>query len=125
MTFDAALSSPAHEEPSRTVHTRLQVHCRGWNREQLQDFAVETGLLPPQFADNLWHRTMLSPIQLPSYFIGFRVFDEVYRGGRDALGDGFSTKAFNNAVVSSGGMPMGMVEGYLAESLGGGQVQGY
>ena len=101
------------------AYVSVQVHCRGWGADELGAFAVDTGLLPPQFAENLWQRALLTPIQLPSYFVGFRVFDAVYRGGRDALDDDFSTKAFNNAVVSSGGMPMAMVEGYLADVLGG------
>jgi len=100
------------------AYVSVQVHCRGWSADQLGSFAVETGLLPPQFADNLWQRALLSPIQLPSYFIGFRVFDEAYRRGQENLGDAFSTKAYNNAVVDSGGMPMAMVDGYLAEALG-------
>ncbi len=97
----------------------VQVHCRGWTSDDLGAFAVETGLLPPQFAENLWHRALLSPIQLPSYFVGFRVFDEAYRRGQELSGDAFSTKAFNNAVVDSGGIPMEMLEAYLAEALGG------
>ena len=52
------------------------------------------------------------------YFIGFRVFDEAYRRGQKDLGEDFSTKAYNNAVVDSGGMPMAMVDGYLAETMG-------
>lgn len=61
------------------TYVSVQVHCRGWSRNQLHIFAVETGLLPPQFAENLWHRAVLTPIQLPSYFLGFRVFDEAFR----------------------------------------------
>jgi len=99
------------------AYVSVRVHCRGWSAEELGSFAVETGLLPPQFAENLWHRALLSPIQLPSYFIGFRVFDEAYRGGQEEFSEGFSTKGFNNAVVNSGGMPMAMVEEYLAEAL--------
>jgi uncharacterized protein (DUF885 family) len=99
------------------AYVSVQVHCRDWSAEELGTFAVETGLLPPQFAENLWQRALLSPIQLPSYFIGFRVFNEAYLQGQENLGDAFSTKAFNNAVVDSGGMPMSMVEGYLAEAL--------
>ena len=67
------------------AYVSVQVHCRGWGAEELGAFAVETGLLPPQFAENLWQRALLSPIQLPSYFIGFRVFDEVYRGAEAAI----------------------------------------
>ena len=95
------------------AYVSVQVHCRGWTSDELGAFAVETGLLPPQFAENLWRRALLSPIQLPSYFVGFRVFDEAYRRGQELSGDAFSTKAFNNAVVNSGGIPMDMLEEYL------------
>jgi len=101
------------------AYVSVQVHCRGWDREELGTFAVETGLLPPQFAENLWRRALLSPIQLPSYFIGFRVFDDAFEGERAHLGEDFSTKTFNNAVVNSGGIPMEMLEEYLSAELDG------
>jgi uncharacterized protein (DUF885 family) len=101
------------------AYVSVQVHCRGWSRDELHDFAVETGLLPPQFAENLWHRAMLSPIQLPSYFIGFRIFDDVYRHELERLGDDFDLKAFNNAVLASGGIPMDMLGEYLEASRSG------
>ena len=99
------------------AYVSVQVHCRGWSADELGVFAVETGLLPPQFAENLWHRALLSPIQLPSYFIGFRVFDDALRGERERLGERFSIKAFNNAVVDSGGIPMDTVGEYLGAVL--------
>jgi len=101
------------------AYASVQVHCRGWSRDELGAFAVETGLLPPQFAENLWHRALLSPIQLPSYFVGFRVFDEAYERERTRLGDAFSLKTVNNSVVDSGGIPLAMLEEYLGEVLGG------
>jgi uncharacterized protein (DUF885 family) len=106
------------------AYVSVQVHCRGWSREELGVFAVETGLLPPQFAENLWHRAVLRPIQLPSYFIGFRVFDEAYERERARVGDAFSLKAVNNAVVDSGGIPMEMLEEYLGEALDGVELHG-
>ena len=99
------------------AYVSVQVHCRGWSRDQLSVFAVETGLLPPQFAENLWHRALLSPIQLPSYFIGFRVFDEAYEREEARLGETFSIKEINNAVVDSGGIPMEMLAEYLEAEL--------
>jgi uncharacterized protein (DUF885 family) len=84
----------------------VQVHCRGWTHDRVRTFAVETGLLPPQFADNLRQRTLLAPIQLPSYMVGFRAFDRAWRLEQARLGSGFSPKAFNNAVVDSGGVPL-------------------
>lgn len=99
------------------AYVSVQVHCRGWSRNKLHTFAVETGLLPPQFADNLWQRTVLTPIQLPSYFLGFQAFDEALRREQARRGDAFSIGEFNNAVIDSGGIPVEMLEEYLGEKL--------
>jgi len=119
---DAPLTRMAHLrkrlENAVRAYISVQVHCRGWGREELDAFAVETGLLPPQFAENLWHRGLLSPIQLPSYFLGFRVFDEIYAGERERRGESFSLKAVNNAVIGSGGTPMNLLGEVVAVRLG-------
>ena len=125
MTLDAGFESDppltrmAHLrkrlENAVRAYVSVQVHCRGWSRDQLHTFAVETGLLPPQFAENLWHRAVLTPIQLPSYFLGFRVFDEAFRRQQARLGEQFSVKEFNNAVINSGGIPLEILGEYLAE----------
>jgi hypothetical protein len=99
------------------AYVSVQVHCREWDRDRLSAFAVETGLLPPQFAENLWHRAVLTPIQLPSYFVGYRVFDVEWKRQQKRLGVEFSPKAFNNAVLESGGIPMDLLDEYLDERL--------
>lgn len=119
---DAPLTRMAHLrkrlENAVRAYISVRVHCRGWARKELDSFAVETGLLPPQFAENLWHRGLLSPIQLPSYFIGFRVFDDVYADERDRRGESFSLKSVNDAVIESGGVPMDMLGEVVATTLG-------
>ncbi len=119
---DQALTRLAHLrkrlENAVRAFVSVQVHCRGWGRDELQEFAVETGLLPPQFAENLWHRALYTPIQLPSYFIGFRQFNDVYDGERARLDERFSLKELNNRVVQSGGIPLDMLEEYLGNSAG-------
>jgi uncharacterized protein (DUF885 family) len=114
---DRVLTRMAHLrkrlENAVRAYVSVQVHCRGWDRDRVHAFAVERGLLPPQFADNLWHRAVLTPIQLPSYFVGFRIFDAAWRGERDRLGAEFSEKAFNNAVLASGGVPMDLLDEVL------------
>lgn len=92
----------------------VQVHCHGWDRERLTRFAVDTGLLPPQFAENLWGRVLESPLQLPSYFLGYRGFSELYRAERRRLGDRFSLRAFNDAVLRSGGVPLDLLPEVLS-----------
>ncbi len=118
---DRTLTRMAHLrkrlENAVRAYVSVQVHCRGWDRDRLQGFAVDTGLLPPQFADNLWYRAVLSPIQLPSYFLGYRVFDEAWRRERDRLGDAFSAKAFNQTVLASGGVPLDLLDDVLDARL--------
>lgn len=100
------------------AYVSVQVHCRGWGQNRLRAFAVETGLLPPQFAENLWGRALHSPIQLPSYFVGFRAFNAALEKERNRLGDDFNLRDFNNSVLQSGGLPMDMLEEYLVASSG-------
>ncbi|MCP4898361.1 MAG: DUF885 domain-containing protein [bacterium] len=95
------------------AYVSVQVHCRNWDRDALETFAVNTGLLPPQFAENLWHRALLTPIQIPSYFVGFQTINTVYESERTRLGDQFSIKDFNNAIVQSGGIPLDLLSDYL------------
>jgi uncharacterized protein (DUF885 family) len=100
------------------AYVSVQVHCRAWSRDDVQTFEVETGLLPPQFAENLWHRALLSLIQLPSHFIGFRQFVDAQEYEQERLGEHFTIKGFNNAIVESGGIPMQTLQEYLAAQSG-------
>jgi len=116
---DRVLTRMAHLrkrlENAVRAYISVQVHCRGWDLDRVHSFAVERGVLPPQFADNLWHRALLTPIQLPSYFVGFRIFDAAWHNERDRLGTEFNAKAFNDAVLASGGVPMDLLDEVLDE----------
>jgi hypothetical protein len=88
------------------AYASVQVHCRGWGKEKLKNFAVHIGLLAPQFAVNLWHRVIGSPFQLTSYFLGFRAFKEVYEIESKKQGTSFSIYHFSNKILRAGSMPV-------------------
>lgn len=88
------------------AYTSVQVHCRQWNRDRLIDFAVNTGMLPPQFAVNLWHRVIHSPFQLTAYFLGFRAFQDILESQKKKKGPEFSLFDFSNTILEAGFIPL-------------------
>ena len=96
-------------ENATRAYTSVQVHCNGWNKDQLTDFAVNTGLLAPQFAVNLWHRVIGSPFQLTSYFLGFKAFAAVYEQEKKKKGEAFSLYDFSKKILYAGSLPIDML----------------
>jgi uncharacterized protein (DUF885 family) len=89
-------------ENATRAYTSVQVHCFGWGKEEVARFAVEEGLLAPQFALNLWDRVTGSPLQLTSYFLGFRKFTKLLEDEKERLGESFRLKSFCDGVLQAG-----------------------
>jgi len=116
---DAKLTRLAHlrkrlENAVRT-YASIKVHCGGCSKKQLTEFAVTTGLLPPQFAANLWNRVMDTPFQVTSYFLGSRAFRGLLESEKQRLWSGFSLRGFSDAVLQSGPIPIDELPRVLRE----------
>ena len=103
-------------ENATRAYTSVQAHCRGWTREKIHHFAVEEGLLAPQFALNLWDRVTASPLQLVSYFLGFKMFTELLEKEKKRLGDDFDLQVFCDSVLRAGGVSIVYIPYLLEES---------
>ena len=93
-------------ENATRAYVSVMVHVEGWNRDQLMEFAVTRGLLPPQFALNLWVRVMNNPLQIPSYFLGFHGFRALWAEENRRLGESFNTRDFVDKVLRAGAIPI-------------------
>ena len=93
-------------ENATRAYVSVMVHVEGWNRDQVMDFAVKRGLLPPQFALNLWVRVMNNPLQIPSYFLGFHGFRKLWEEENERLGSDFKTREFIDRVLRAGPVPI-------------------
>ena len=93
-------------ENATRAYVSVMVHVEGWNRDQLMEFAVTRGLLPPQFALNLWVRVMNNPLQIPSYFLGFHGFRALWAAENKRLGEDFKTRDFVDKVLRAGAIPI-------------------
>lgn len=96
-------------ENATRAYISVMVHTQGWSRERVIEFASKRGLLPAQFADNLWDRVsgLYMSLQLTSYFVGYHGFDRLWQDEQERLGDQFDTREFVDSVLATGSVPMG------------------
>jgi len=96
-------------ENANRAYNSVQVHCFGWEEEEVNRFSREEALLAPQFAASLWGRLTRGPMQMTSYFMGKDMFMEVLEGERERLGDEFEVRAFTDTILRAGAVPMDMI----------------
>jgi uncharacterized protein (DUF885 family) len=88
------------------AYVSVKVHCHGWHKEQLTQFAVDRGLLAPQFAINLWNRVIASPMQITSYFLGYKKMSALLKSEKTRQGTRFNIREFNDKVLEAGSIPI-------------------
>lgn len=93
-------------ENANRAYTSVQVHCNGWNQDQVMQFSVGTSLLAPQFAKSLWGRIMGAPLQLTSYFLGGQQFTDLLAAEKKRLGDRFVLRDFMDVILRAGPAPI-------------------
>lgn len=93
-------------ENANRAYTSVQVHCNGWDQEEVMRFSTETSLLAPQFAKSLWYRLMSSPMQLTSYFWGGKQFSDLLTAEKKRLGDKFNLQIFMDTILKVGPIPI-------------------
>jgi len=103
-------------ENATRAYVSVQMHCFGWTKEKIRDFAVDQGLLPPQFAIYLWPRTINNPFQLVSYFLGSQILRDGLAGEKARLGERFRIRNFCDALLRSGGFPLAELPSVLAQN---------
>jgi hypothetical protein len=101
-------------ENATRAFVSVQVHTAGWGRDEVLAFARDEGLLAPQFAINLWQRVVNSPLQITDYMTGYLVFKRLYAAQHDA---GTSPRAWVDAVLRAGPLPLALLETELARAL--------
>lgn len=95
-------------ENATRAYISVMVHAEGWTEEQVITFATTRGLLPAQFAANLWNRSadLYMALQLTSYFVGFHGFERLWQQEQQRLGDSFDSREFVDKVLRAGSVPM-------------------
>lgn len=86
------------------------LHAKGWTREQTIQYQIDTQGLTEEEARRATERYMIWPGQALSYKIGELKIIELRERARRKLGGKFDIRAFHDEVLSTGALPLSMLE---------------
>lgn len=86
------------------------IHWLGWSLEQARQCFDENTALSAHHITTELERYVSDPGQALGYKIGELTFVRLRREAQTALGDGFDVRAFHDAVLGAGPMPMDVLE---------------
>ena len=86
------------------------VHSMGWTRQQAIDYLKEYTALPEREIGTEVDRYIAWPGQALSYYLGERAIVEGRERAEKALGERFNIRAFHDAVLELGSVPLPVVK---------------
>jgi uncharacterized protein (DUF885 family) len=93
------------------------IHALSWTRQQAIDYLVDSGGLAREDATAEVDRYYVWPGQALGYKLGELKLLELRRQARDALGDRFDLRAFNQEILDHGALPLPVLEHVIADWL--------
>jgi uncharacterized protein (DUF885 family) len=95
--------------------TDTGIHYKRWGRAKATQYMVDTIGNTPARAQREVERYFSSPGQANSYKVGHTVWAKVREDARKKLGAKFDLKAYHDAVLLSGAMPLTVLERHVAD----------
>jgi uncharacterized protein (DUF885 family) len=89
------------ENIARTI-VDIRVHTQGMTRDEVIRFVKEDALQGDQLASNMWMRSITDPVQLTTYYLGYREVRGVYDEARKTQGAQFDLRAFMDGMMRLG-----------------------
>src|SRR6185437_6745618 len=89
------------------------VHSQGWSREQALAYLKEYTALQQREIETEVGRYIAWPGQALSYYLGERVILQERAKAEKALGERFNIRAFHDAVLELGSVPLPVLEGRI------------
>jgi uncharacterized protein (DUF885 family) len=86
------------------------IHAKRWTREQAIDYIRQNTADPEGGTVKAIERYITTPGQATAYMIGRLKITELRERARQRLGDKFDIRAFHDAVLASGPVPLDVLE---------------
>ena len=98
------------------------IHAQGWTREQAQQYLHDNTALSDHEIETEVDRYISWPGQALSYYLGEMAIVKERRKAEAALGPKFNLRAFHDAVLETGSVPLPVLEEHLDAWIAGGGV---
>ena len=89
------------------------VHSQGWTRDQAIAYLKQYTALPVREIQTEVDRYIAWPGQALSYYLGERAILQAREKAQKALGDRFNVRAFHDAVLELGSVPLPLLEAHI------------
>ncbi len=84
----------------------VRVHTGDMSREDVVRFVREEALQDDQFASNMWTRSITSPTQITTYYLGYAQVRGLFDDVRAARRRRFSLREFMDGMMAEGPLPV-------------------
>jgi uncharacterized protein (DUF885 family) len=98
------------------------IHAQGWTREQAQQYLHDNTALSDHEIETEVDRYISWPGQALSYYLGEMEIVKERKKAEKALGPKFNLRAFHDAVLETGSVPLPVLEEHLDGWIAGGGV---
>lgn len=101
------------------------MHAMGWTREQSQQYLRDNTVLSEHDIEEEIDRYISWPGQALSYYMGMTEIMKERKHAQQVLGGKFNLRAFHDAVLATGGLPLPVLDEYLEAWIKGGGIGPY
>ncbi len=101
------------------------MHSMGWTREQAQQYLRDNTALSEHDIEEEIDRYISWPGQALSYYLGMTEIFKERHHAEQVLGRKFNLRAFHDAVLATGGVPLPVLDDYLEAWIKGGGIGPY
>jgi len=93
------------------------IHALGWSRRQAIDYMLENSPMRESHVSAEIDRYIVMPGQALSYMLGRLEIQRIRANAEAALGERFEIKAFHDAVLGSGSLPLATLDRVVRDWL--------
>ena len=101
------------------------MHAMGWTREQGQQYLRDNTVLSEHDIEEEIDRYISWPGQALSYYLGMTEILKERKHAQETLGPKFNLRAFHDAILATGGVPLPVLHEYLEAWIKGGGIGPY